>query len=130
MIMRRSTSAFYLIVVASVSHLAGCGGVSELTKENVNRAETAVLQAQQTLGGSEDGAVELQRARDHLEAAKGAVASGDEKPAATHAQQAHLDAELAVARAQSAVARRAVDEMHAGNKMLSEEAQRSATDLQ
>jgi hypothetical protein len=128
--MCRSRSAFGFILVASVSQLAGCGGVSELTKENVNRAETAVLQAQQTLSGSEHGAIELQRARDHLDAAKGAVASGDEKPAATHAQQAHLDAELAVARAQSAVARKAADEVHASNKMLSEEAQRSATDLQ
>jgi hypothetical protein len=130
MYMRRSRSAFCLITVASLSHLAGCGGVSELTKENVNRAETAVLQAQQTMGGSEQGAVELQRARDHLDAAKGAVANGDEKPAATHAQQAQLDAELAVARAQSAMARKAADEVHASNKMLSEEAQRSATDLQ
>lgn len=128
--MRRSRSAFCFIVVTSVSQLAACGGISELTKENVSRAETAVLQAQQTMGGSEHGALELQRARDHLDSAKGAVAKRDEKPAAAHAQQAQLDAELAVAKAQSAVARNAADEMHASNKMLREEAQRSEPELQ
>ena len=65
-----------------------------------------------------------------MDSAKAAVAKGDEKPAATHAKQAQLDAELAVAKAQSAVARNAADEVHASNKMLSEEAQRSATELQ
>jgi hypothetical protein len=128
--MRRSRSAVCFMVAASVSQLVACGGVSELTKENVNRAETAVLQAQQTMGGSEHGALELQRARDHLDSAKGAVAKGDEKPAATHAQQAQLDAELAVAKARSAIARNAADEVHASNKMLKEEAQRSGIELQ
>jgi hypothetical protein len=128
--MRRSRSILCFVIAASVSQIAGCGGVSELTKENVNRAETAVLQAQQTLSGSEQGAIELQRARDHLEAAKNAVADGDEKPAATHAQQAQLDAELAVAKARSAMARKAADEVQASNKMLREEAQRTGADLQ
>ena len=48
--------------------LGGCGGVSELTKERVARAETSVQQTQQTIGRSEGGAVELQRARDTLAA--------------------------------------------------------------
>lgn len=128
--MSGSRSVFWFLPVASVSLLAGCGGVSEMTKEDVNRAETVVLQAQQTISGSEHGAVELQRAREHLESAKAAVTKGDEKPAAMHAQQAQLDAQLAVAKAQSAVTRKAADEVHASNKMLSEEAQRSGPELQ
>ena len=128
--MRRSKFIFCSIVAACGSQLVACGGVSELTKDSVNRAETTVLQAQQTMGGSEHGALELQRARDHLDSAKAAVNKGDEKPAAAHAQQAQLDAELAVAKSQSAVARNAADEVHASNKMLSEESQRSGTELQ
>jgi hypothetical protein len=128
--MRRSRSALCAVLVATALQIAACGGVSELTKENVNRAETEVLRAQQTIGNSEHGALELQRARDHVESAKHAVAEGDERPAASHAQQAHLDAELAVARAQSAVARKAADEVQASVRTLREEAQRSATELQ
>lgn len=128
--MSGARSAIWFLAAAAVSQLIGCGGVSELTKDNVSRAETVVLQAQQTMSGSEFGALELQRAREHLEAAKAAVAKGDEKPAAMHAQQAELDAELAVAKAQSAVTRKAADEVHASNKMLSDEARRAASDLQ
>jgi CHASE3 domain sensor protein len=50
--------------------LAGCGGVSELTKERVARSETSVQQAQQTVGNSEQGAVELQRAKESLDQAR------------------------------------------------------------
>src|SRR3954464_7891321 len=42
-------------LVASIGALTGCGGVSDLTKENVNRSETAVLQAQRAIGSSEYG---------------------------------------------------------------------------
>lgn len=127
--MRHSRSLLYVAAIAIVSQIAACGGVSELTKENVSRAETTVLQAQQTLGGSEHGAMELQRARDHLDSAKKAVADGNENSAAAHAKQAQLDSELAVAKVQSAAARQAADEVHASIRMLQDEAQRSGTDL-
>lgn len=117
-------------IAAVVSQLAACGGVSELTKANVDRAETAVRQAQQTIAGSESGALELQRGEDNLVSAKNFVAEGSEKMAAHHAKQAQLDAELAVARAQSAVARKAADEVQSSNKMLREEAQRRVTERQ
>ena len=47
---------------------------SDLAKERVAQSETSVEQAQQTLGKSEHGAVELQQARDKLNAAKSALA--------------------------------------------------------
>ena len=59
--------------------LAGCGGISDLTKERVARSETSVQQAQQTIGNSEQGAVELQRAKGNLDAARKAMKDGDEK---------------------------------------------------
>jgi len=106
--------------------LAGCGGVSELTKERVARSDTSVQQAQQTIGNSEQGAIELQRAKDNLDRARQALKDGKEKPAERYAQLAQLDAELAVSKSQSATARRAADELTASIKQLRQEAQRSS----
>jgi hypothetical protein len=105
--------------------LAGCGGVSQLTKERVARSETSVQQAQQTVGNSEQGALELQRAKDNLDRARKAMKDGDEQPAERYAQLAQLDAELAVSKSQSASARKAADELVASIKQLRQEAQRS-----
>lgn len=127
--MRHSRWASCAAVAALSLQVAACGGVSELTKESVNHAETAVLQAQQAIGGSEQGALELQRARDNLVSAKNAVADGSDTMAAHHAKQAQLDAELAVARAQSAGARKAADEVRASNETLKQEAQRRVSEL-
>jgi Domain of unknown function (DUF4398) len=114
-----------LLLVSIVGVLCGCGGVSELTKENVRRSETVVRQAQESIGNSEHGAIELQRARDHLTAAKSAVEDGNDEEATRHAEQGQLDAELAIAKSQSAAARQAADELMASIKMLREETQRS-----
>jgi len=101
--------------------------VSDLTRANVSNSETAVLQAQQTIGNSENGALDLQRAKDNLAVAKNAVSSGDEKVASQSADQARLDAELAVARSQSAAARQAADELTASIKTIRDEAERSVS---
>jgi chromosome segregation ATPase len=106
--------------------LAGCGGVSDLTKERVARSESAVQQAQQTIGNSEQGAIELQRAKDNLDHARQSMKDGKEQPAERYAQLAQLDAELAVAKSQSASARRAADELLASIKQLRQEAQRNS----
>jgi hypothetical protein len=115
-------TALPVLSVASLGLLAACGGISDLTKEQVARSETAVMQAQQTVGNSEHGALELQSARDHLGAAKRAVEEKEEKPAARNAEQARLDAELAVAKSQTASARKAADELQASIRTLREEA--------
>jgi len=106
--------------------LAGCGGVSEVTKERVARSDTSVQQAQQTVGNSEQGAIELQRAKGNLDQARQAIKDGKEQPAERYAQLAQLDAELAVSKSQSASARRAADEVLASIKQLRQEAQRSS----
>jgi CHASE3 domain sensor protein len=107
--------------------IAGCGGVSELTKERVARSDTSVQQAQQTIGNSEQGAIELQRAKDSLDRARQAMKDGKEQPAERYAQLAQLDADLAVSKSQTATARKAADELLASIKQLREEAQRSST---
>lgn len=119
MISRAALAACSAIAVAL---LAGCGGVSELTKERVARAETSVRQAQQTVGTSEAAAVDLQRSRDSLDKARQALNDKDEKMAERWAQQAQLDAELSIAKSQSASARRAADELLASIQTLRREA--------
>ena len=112
--------------IAALALLAGCGGVSDLTRERVARSETVVKQAQQTLGNSEAGAVEMQRAKEHLEQAQAAVKDKKETDAERHARLAELDAELAVAKSQSASSRRAADELLASIEALRKEAGRGA----
>lgn len=106
--------------------VAGCSSVSEVTKERVARSETTVQQAEQTVGRSEAGALELQRAKDNLEQARAALNKKQQEPAERYAQLAQLDAELAVSKSQSAAARRAADELLASIKTLRQEAARGA----
>ena len=110
--------------IATLVLVAGCA-VSKETKESVARAEATVQQAQQALGNNEASAIEVQRAKDHLAQAQKAVEDGDDKPAARHAQQAELDAQLAVAKAQHSTARKAADELQASINQLRQESQRS-----
>ena len=110
----------------SVSTLTACSGVSDLTKERVSRSAVNVQQSQQTLGRSEEGAIELQRAKESLAAAERALAKADEKGAQRHATQAELHAELAVAQSQSADARRAANEVLASTEALRNESERSS----
>lgn len=105
--------------------LSACGGVSRLTNERVARSETSLQQAQQTVGQSEHGAVELQQARDRLAAAKSALAKDQQQAAERAAAQAHLYAELAIAKSQSAQARKAADEVLASLNMLRQETERA-----
>jgi hypothetical protein len=125
-ISRAGTPVVGAIMGAAALLLAACSGVSDLTREHVARSESTVTQAQQTLGSSEAGAVELQRARQSLVQARAAVDKGDAKHADAYAQQAQLDADLAVAKSQTAAARKAADELMASIQQLREEAQRTA----
>src|SRR5687767_11245039 len=107
---------------AALGILAGCGGVSEVTKERVARSETSVQQAQQTVGTSEAGAVELQQAKEKMEAARRELNRDKPKEAERFASQAQLTAELAIAKSQSAQARKAADELLASIETLRQEA--------
>jgi Domain of unknown function (DUF4398) len=110
--------------IATVALLSACG-VSKVTEDAIARSETKFQQAQQALGNSEGGAMELQRANTHLQQAKQAANDGDDTPAQQHAQQAELDVDLAVAKAQNASVRRANDELQASIQQLRQESQRS-----
>jgi hypothetical protein len=105
--------------------LSACSAVSDLTRERVAQSETSVQQAQQTAGKSEHAAVELQQARAKLDDAKSALAKGQQQQAERSAAQAHLYAELAIAKSQSADARKAADEVLASLNMLRQETERT-----
>jgi hypothetical protein len=115
-----------LCCLAPAALWLGACSVSKETKDLVARTETVVAQAQATLGNNEAGAIDLQRAKDGLAQAQKAVKSGDDKPAQRFAQQASLDSELALAKAQTSTARKASDELQASIKALRDEAQRAA----
>jgi len=113
--------------------IVGCSSVSEVTRERVARSETSYQQAQQAVGRSEAGALELQRSKDNLEQAKAALAKKEGTKAERYAQLAQLDAELAVSKSQSASARKAADELMASIQQLRQEVARGnavATDQQ
>jgi hypothetical protein len=98
---------------------------SDLAKERVAQSDTSVQQAEQTLGGSEHGAMELQQARDKLNAAKSALAKKEWQDAERAAAQAHLSAELAVAKSQSAAARKSANQVLASLEALRQETERA-----
>jgi hypothetical protein len=114
----------------SLVMLTGCESVSDFTKQEVMRSESIVQQSQQTVGNSEAGAVELQTAKDKLAQAQAALKREDEKQAQRLAAQAKIEAELAVAKSQSAAARRAADDLLASVETLRQEANRSSTSTQ
>ena len=121
--LHRSLLSRFCVGAATLLMLSACS-VSKATKDAVARADTRCQEAQQTLGNSEGGAVELQRASNHLEQAKAAVKGGDDKPAQRHAQQAELDVDLALAKAQNATVRKSAAELQASIDQLRQETQR------
>jgi hypothetical protein len=124
----KSRNALATATAVAATFLAGCGGVSEMAKERVARSETVLRQAQQTVGKSESGALELETARNHLVQARRALDAKQEEPALRHARQAELSAELAIARSQSAAAREAAEEVQASIRTLREETERDQTE--
>jgi len=112
--------------VLAAGVLAGCSSVSDVTRERVARSETSFQQAQQAVGRSEAGALELQRAKDNLEQAKAALDKKESTKAERYAQLAQLDSELAMSKSQSAAARKAADELTASIQQLRQEISRGA----
>lgn len=113
-----------IVGVLAAGMLVGCSSVSDVTRERVARSETSFQQAQQAVGRSEAGALELQRAKDNLEQAKVALDKKESTKAERYAQLAQLDSELAMSKSQSAAARKAADELTASIQQLRQEISR------
>lgn len=119
-------STVLAIGASLLATLSGCANTSALTQERVAQSDASVQQAQQAVGRSEAGAIELQQAKDKLAQAQAALGQEHQREAERSAAQAHLYAELAIAKSQSASARKAADEVLTSVEMLRTEAERTS----
>jgi hypothetical protein len=102
---------------------SGCASTPKPTDE-LTKAHTVVEQADKG-NAQRYAAADLQRAHDELSAADRADAKKDYREARYMAQRAEADADLAVARGNSAEAQKAAQEIKQSNSTLKEEAQRN-----
>ena len=119
-------SAALAVGVGLLATLGACTNVSSLSKQRVAQSDSSFQQAQQAVGRSEAGAIELQQAREKLNAAQAALGKKQQQEAERAAAQAHLYSELAMAKAQSSSARKAADEVLASLEMLRTETERTS----
>jgi Domain of unknown function (DUF4398) len=102
--------------------LAGCASVPAPT-EQVAVSKAAVANAVGA-GGPEFASVEMRAAQEKLNGANQAMAAEDFERARWLAEQAQVDAQLAVAKARSAKARQAANALQEDSRVLREELDR------
>ncbi|NNF58988.1 MAG: DUF4398 domain-containing protein [Rhodothermaceae bacterium] len=102
---------------------AGCAG-SRMPPPDMSAARSAIAEADQS-GAGEAAPLALRNARQKLEQAERAIENEDYETARFLTDQAQVDAELAEAKARSAMATTAVDELRESIRVLREEINRS-----
>ena len=107
--------------------LSGCASAPMAPTAELQAAEQAISSAERARV-SDYASVELSQARDKLSAARLAVQDKNMAQAQHLAQQARVDAELAIARAELAKAREVNEEMQKGIDTLKMEMQRKTGD--
>jgi type IV pilus biogenesis protein CpaD/CtpE len=100
--------------------LAGCASAPLATTDTMLRAERTIARAEQARVG-QYAATELGEARQKLQASRSALLLRDEVNAQRYAEQATLDAELALARAELAQANSVNEEMKNSLGILQQE---------
>ena len=101
---------------------AGCASGPDIVDTGIARAEATIENASGT-GAAEFASTELESAREKLVQAKLAEEQGDEERAARLAEEAEVDAQVAMARAELAEAEEAVREVREGTETLRRELQ-------
>lgn len=115
---------------AFVCVAAGCASQGPKPTDELTKAHAVVEQADKG-NAQRYAAADLQRAHDELSEAERADAQKRYNEARYMAQRAELDADVATARASSAEAGKAADEVRESNKTLQQESQRTmGTDMQ
>ncbi len=114
-----STTGMLLCVVAS-----GCASETPKPTDELTKAHTVVEQADKG-NAQRYAAADLQRAHDELSQAERADAKKDYREARYMAQRAEVDADVAVARGNSAEAQQAAQQIKESNTTLKQEAQRN-----
>jgi Domain of unknown function (DUF4398) len=114
-------------IVASGALMLGCSsGPSAQTTADLARAQTLITQAQAS-GAQQYAGADLQSARDKVQQA-GELAKRDSRRAGMLANEGAADAQLASARAQSAKAQHALDDLNRSQQTLREETERNANE--
>lgn len=104
--------------------LAACASTPMPPTDALNAADRAVARAQEA-GVVDYASPELKSAREKLTRARDAITREDMTTAAALAEQARLDAELAIAKSEAAKAAAVNAEMRKGNEALQEELNRN-----
>ena len=105
---------------------AGCASEGPKPNDELTKAHTVVEQADKG-NAQRYAAADIQRAHNELGAADRAAAQKKYDEARYLAQRAEADADLAVARGNSAEAQKAAQEIAQSNSTLQHEAQRNTT---
>ncbi len=113
--MRTPLLAIPILGLAALA--TSCASAPPRPTVELTRASALVDQAQQS-GAQRYAAADLQSARDRLQQADQAAASGDNRQALWLASEAALDAQLATARAQSVPQQQAADQLEQSLKTL------------
>lgn len=99
---RLAVAGVWLLMVAACATTPPDPRVLDNAEQAVSRAETA--------GGAEHAPLELRLANRRLDEARQAIIDGDAQAARHRADEAEIEAQLALARTQAALARRALAE--------------------
>jgi predicted metal-dependent hydrolase len=118
-----------LVGIAALVVASGCAGNSQRAdtrayQEDFARAEASIDEAQK-VGAYEHGSVDLNRAREKLNAARKASDEGDDDVAQRLAIEADLDADVAAATARNQEMQGAVTELQEGIRTLQDELRRN-----
>lgn len=124
--MRRPTTTFAVSALTLAVLAAGCATTPPPT-DALDRAESAI-DAARAEGAVEQAPMELRFARDKLEAARTAVDEEAYTRARRLASEARVNAELAVAKTQSAKARATVEDLRRRIEELQRDIERAQED--
>ena len=112
-----SSAAVAVVMLLAATALSGCTSSAPRPDDALVRAKTAVDQAT-TAGSGQYAAVDLNNAETKLQTANEAESKDDYKQARYMAEEAEVDAELALAKTQNAKAEEAAKQVHQGNQAL------------
>lgn len=112
-----SGAALAACALATVFAIAGCSSPAPKPVSSLARAKSAVDQAT-TANAQQYAAVDLNNAQTKLMSANEAETKGDYKQARYLAEEAQVDAQLALAKTQAAKAKNAAQQLRESNQTL------------
>lgn len=112
------------ILLTLVAAMSACATSADRPYQQIARAEASIEQAQQSRA-QQFGASELDAAQDKLARARAAADNNDNLMAARYAEQATLDANLAIAITRNRQAQLSVEELNRSIETLRQEISRN-----